>query len=120
MIDGLVVGKTPATVTIKRSFNDRQVTLKLDGYEDRIFVLQKEFNVVAILNMFGLLGWAIDAVTGSIYRYNPKNYELDLEAVVSYDIKELERDSWGRYLVPSVGSIRLYDNDLGIVIAFMQ
>ena len=51
MLDGLKLGKTPATVSIKRpGFGNKEITLKLDGYEDRTFMLQKEFNVMAICN----------------------------------------------------------------------
>ena len=52
MLDGLKVGKTPATVSIKRpGFGNKEITLKLDGYEDRTFMLQKGFNTMAICNL---------------------------------------------------------------------
>ena len=47
-IDGLKVGKTPATLTIKRpGLSDKEVVLKLDGYERRTFILKKSFLIYA-------------------------------------------------------------------------
>ena len=43
LIDGLKVGKTPATLTLKRpGFSDKEVLMQLEGYEDRRFALQKD------------------------------------------------------------------------------
>ena len=120
LIDGLNVGKTPATIKVERSFNTRQVTLKLTGYENRVFILQREFNTVAILNMLGLVGWAVDVVTGSIYRYSPKNYDIELDAVVSYNMDDLKRDQLGRYIVPDLAAVQIIDNHQGFIIAFVQ
>lgn len=120
MIAGLDVGKTPATITIQRSFNEKLVTLKLAGYETRVFTLQREFNTVALLNMLGIVGWAIDAMTGSIYRYNPKAYDIELDAVVSYNMDDLKRDQLGRYIVPDLAAVQIIDNHLGFIIAFVQ
>ena len=67
MLDGLKVGKTPATDSIKRpGFGNKEKTLRLDGYEDRTFMLQKEFNVMAICNLGGIPGWVIDILTGAV------------------------------------------------------
>tara|TARA_Y100000816_G_scaffold163276_1_gene116846 strand:- start:51 stop:335 length:285 start_codon:yes stop_codon:yes gene_type:complete len=42
LIDGLKVGKTPATLTLKRpGLSDKKVLMQLEGYEDRRFALQK-------------------------------------------------------------------------------
>lgn len=117
-MDGLKIGTTPATITIQRSFNERRVTLKLDGYDVLVFVLQREFNTVAILNLAGILGWGIDAMTGAIYRYNPKGYELDLEVAVGYNLKDLDRDQWGHYIVPNDPSVRISDEVTGLVLVF--
>ena len=77
VMDGLDIGNTPATLEIKRSgFKDKAITLKLDGYEDRTFLLQKEFNAIAILNFAGILGWFVDFATGSVMKYSDKSVEL--------------------------------------------
>ena len=78
-IDGIEMGRTPAHVTVTKSLSGRYVTLELDGYETRQFKLQQEFDVVSILNVFGLgLGFVIDAATGAVYTYNPNRYNITL------------------------------------------
>ena len=118
MLDGLKLGKTPATVTIKRpGFGNKEITLKLDGYEDRTFMLQKEFNVMAICNLGGIPGWVIDILTGAVMKYSKKNYDLDLDPK-AFNLNELEKDQLGRYIVPDIykRSVIVYDeiNDLKI------
>ena len=118
MIDGLKVGKTPATVSIKRpGFGNKEITLKLDGYEDRTFMLQKEFNTMAICNLASWPGWVIDILTGSVMKYSKTNYDVDLDAK-AFNLNELEKDQLGRYIVPDIykRSVIVYDeiNDLKI------
>ena len=118
MLDGLKLGKTPATVTIKRpGFGNKEITLKLDGYEDRTFMLQKEFNTMAICNLAGWPGWVIDIITGSVMKYSKTNYDLDLDPK-AFNLNELEKDQLGRYIVPDIykRSVIVYDeiNDLKI------
>ncbi len=79
-IDGVEYCRTPCSVSVKRSLNDTEVELKLDGYQTRFVKLSKEFNVISVLNLGNLLGWGIDAVTGSIFRYDKKSYEITFEA----------------------------------------
>lgn len=78
-IDGVEVCKTPCSVPVKRSLSDKDVEFKLDGYKTRMFTLDKEFNVVSVINLGFLVGWAIDAATGSIMKYDRKSYEIDME-----------------------------------------
>ena len=118
MLDGLKLGKTPATVSIKRpGFGNKEITLKLDGYEDRTFMLQKEFNTMAICNLAGWPGWVIDIITGSVMKYSKRNYDLDLDPK-AFNLNELEKDQLGRYIVPDIykRSVIVYDeiNDLKI------
>jgi len=63
---------------MKRNINDALMEMKLDGYQTRVFTLDKSFNVVSILNFGNLLGWGIDVLSGSIMRYDRKTYSLDL------------------------------------------
>ena len=92
--------------------------LKLKGYEDRRFILQKEFNVITILNLGNLLGWGIDIVTGSIMKYSTKAYNMDLEQK-AYNINELQKDELGRLIVPDdEGSLFVYDEEVGYKILF--
>ena len=118
MLDGLKLGKPPATVTIKRpGFGNKEITLKLDGYEDRTFMLQKEFNTMAICNLASWPGWVIDILTGSVMKYSKTNYDVDLDAK-AFNLNELEKDQLGRYIVPDIykRSVIVYDeiNDLKI------
>ena len=76
--DGIELCKTPCAVPIKRSLGDTKVEMKLDGYQTRVFMLDKTFNVISVLNLGNLLGWGIDAVTGAIMKYDKKNYSMDL------------------------------------------
>lgn len=79
-IEGIDVGRTPVDAVVKRSINDKTATMTLDGYDSRTFELSKEFNTISILNLFGLVGWAVDAATGSLMKYDQKVYTIELEA----------------------------------------
>lgn len=79
-IDGIEVCKTPCETNVKRSLNDKDVEFKLDGYKTRVITLDKSFNIISILNMGGMVGWAVDAATGSLMKYERKNYDIELEA----------------------------------------
>jgi hypothetical protein len=102
LIDGLEYGRTPATITVKRdAFQDKQVVLKLEGYEQRVFILQKDFNAIAILNLGSLVGWAVDFASGAVMEYSPRYYSIELtEKKAPHDIKSLPQDEEGRLLVP--------------------
>ena len=78
-IDGLEVCKTPCTTQVKRSLSDKLAEMKLDGYETRVITLDREFNAVSIINLGFLIGWGIDAATGSLMKYNKKGYDIELE-----------------------------------------
>ena len=120
LVDGLEVGKTPAQVSIKRpGFSDKYVTLKLKGYDDRNFMLSKSFNGMAICNLNNPLGWLIDLLTGTIFKYDRKNYNFDLDPK-AYNINELKVDKNGNYIVPDYlnRQVMVYDEELGIEILF--
>ena len=98
---GLKVGKTPATITVKKSgFNDKEISLSLEGHERRTFILKKSFDAVAILNLAGILGWAVDFATGAVFKYDRTNYDLDLDPK-AFNIEELEKDQLGRLIIPN-------------------
>ncbi|WP_316846182.1 PEGA domain-containing protein [Pedobacter psychrodurus] len=78
-VDGVKTGVTPMAVSLKKGFTGQTISLKLDGYETKTFQPQTTFNPVAILNVIGLFGFAIDAATGSMMKYDPKVYEFTLE-----------------------------------------
>jgi len=78
-VDGVKTGVTPMAVPLKKGFTGQTISLKLDGYETKTFQPQTTFNPVAILNVIGVFGFAIDAATGAIMKYDPKVYEFTLE-----------------------------------------
>jgi hypothetical protein len=51
---------------------------KLDGYETRLITLDKEFNIVSVINLGNLLGWGIDALSGAVMKYDKKVYDITL------------------------------------------
>ena len=77
-IDGVEQCKTPCTLSVKRDMNYTDVEFRLDGYQTRIITLSREFNTVSILNLGNLMGWAIDALSGAIFRYDRKSYDISL------------------------------------------
>jgi hypothetical protein len=77
-IDGIEQCKTPCSVKVKRGLDDKDVEIKLDGYETRIFELDKEFNIVSVLNLGNLLGWGIDVLSGAVFKYDRKTYDFTL------------------------------------------
>ena len=78
-IDGLEVCKTPCSTQVKRSLSDELAEIRLKGYETRVIKLDREFNVVSVINLGSLLGWAIDVATGALMKYDKKGYEIKLE-----------------------------------------
>lgn len=78
-IDGLEVCKTPCVTKVKRSLSEKLVEIKLENFETRVIALDRTFNAVSVLNMFGLIGWGIDAATGSLMRYDRKGYDIELK-----------------------------------------
>ena len=113
LINGIEQGRTPATISVKRKLGETIVDLRLDGYENRTFVLGQEFNGVSVINLLCVLCWGIDAATGAMKKYNPKGYEMTLDpASTSLNIDELPVRENGLLVVPhSEGPISLKGAD---------
>lgn len=79
-INGIEQGVTPFTMKVKRSLNDTDAEFKLDGYETKLITLSKGFNVVSVINLGNLLGWGIDALSGSVMKYDQKSYDITLDS----------------------------------------
>ena len=75
-VNGMEQCIAPCNIKVKN--NDR-VDFRLDGYNERVVVMDADFNLVAILNGFSIIGWGIDALTGSLQRVNTKYVKVDLE-----------------------------------------
>ncbi|WP_415326776.1 PEGA domain-containing protein [Chryseobacterium sp. MMS23-Vi53] len=73
---------TPCTVAIPRSLSKQTVTFQKEGFNDKEVKLTKNFNAVTLLNIIlgGAIGVGIDAATGSLTKYSPKAYTVELEA----------------------------------------
>jgi hypothetical protein len=63
-------GRTPALFEIKRKLDAYSVVLKKDSFEDYNGTLENRLNPVAIVNLFDVLGWGIDAVSGALMKYD--------------------------------------------------
>ena len=121
VIDGLVVGRTPTTVSVKRpGLGDKQVTLRLDGYSPVTFTLTKSFNTIAILNLSNVFGWGIDVLTGAVMKYDKQLYNVDMSrGSVSFNLQDLEQETGGSYLLPQVeGGFTITDEGSGLVYVF--
>lgn len=123
-IDGIEKGReTPTTITLEHSYsdvwNDKEVTVRLDGYEDRKFKIDHGIagwywgNI--LLGPFAGIGGIIDLVTGSWVSVDRTQYSVELREATSkveskesvfysdYEylpMSELEKDKNGNYLIP--------------------
>ena len=75
-VNGFEKGKTP--VQLKVRAEDR-IDFRLDDYTERVVVMDSKFNAVSILNGLSILGWGIDALTGSLKRVDTKYVKVTLE-----------------------------------------
>lgn len=89
--DGVELCTTPCSYQVKRSINDTEIELKLDGYQTRLITLDKEFNVISIINLGNLLGWGVDALSGAIMKYDRKTYDITLSPNKTASILEPSR-----------------------------
>ncbi len=73
---------TPCTAEIPRSLSKQTVTFEKEGFNTKEVKLTKTFNPVTLVNVLlgGAIGVGIDAATGSLTKYSPKDYKVELEA----------------------------------------
>jgi PEGA domain-containing protein len=89
-VNGFEKGVTPAQIKVKA---DDKIDFRLDGYKERVVIMDSKFNLVAILNTISIIGWGVDAITGSLKRVDTKYVKVDLEndnttAVISNYLKK--------------------------------
>lgn len=121
MIDGIMVGRTPVTVPVDRpGLEDTRVTVELDGYDPMTFELDKEFNMVSILNVFVWPGFIVDALTGALFKYDRTAYTVDLDdGSVTLNLDGLPRTEDGAYLVPNTNvDVLVVDETTGLQLRF--
>lgn len=75
-VNGFEKGITPAQIKVKA---DDRIDFKLVDFKERVVVMDSKFNLVAILNGFSIIGWGVDALTGSLKRVDTKYMKVDLE-----------------------------------------
>ncbi|SHE48517.1 PEGA domain-containing protein [Chryseobacterium takakiae] len=72
---------TPCTAEIPRSLSKQMVTFEKEGFTTKEVKLTKTFNPVTLVNILlgGAIGVGIDAATGSLTKYSPKEYKVELD-----------------------------------------
>ena len=75
-VNGFEKGTTPVQLKVKA---EDRVDFRLDNYSEKVVVMDSNFNLVAILNGFSIIGWGIDALTGSLKRVDTKYIKVTLE-----------------------------------------
>ncbi len=82
MHKGIEKCTTPCTAEIPRSLSRQTVTFEKEGFNNKEVKLTKTFNAVSLVNILlgGVIGVGIDAATGSLTKYSPKEYKVELEA----------------------------------------
>lgn len=78
--------------------------MKLNGYEVQTKNLRKTFNAICLLNFSTLLGWFVDAATGTILKYSQKQYNLDLKkksVSLNKEVEKIEIDTQKKLVVIS-------------------
>lgn len=81
IINGMPMGVTPTTLTLKRSDYDKAtVIFKREGHQDQQATIQTKVTGWFWGNIIsgGLLGSATDAITGAMWEYSPNNYFVTL------------------------------------------
>jgi hypothetical protein len=76
-VNGMERGTTPTLIKLKA---DDRLDFRLRDYKDKVVVVDSRFNLVAIINGVSLVGWGIDALTGSLRRVKTKYIKVDMDA----------------------------------------
>jgi|TARA_B110000971_G_C19960314_1_gene477664 hypothetical protein len=75
-VNGFEKGKTPVQLKVRA---DDRIDFRLDNYRERVVVMDSKFNAIAILNALSIIGWGIDAITGSLKRVDTKYVKVTLD-----------------------------------------
>jgi hypothetical protein len=75
-VNGFEKGTTPVQIKVKA---EDRVDFRIDNYRERVVVMDSKFNLVAILNGISIIGWGVDALTGSLKRVDTKYVKVTLE-----------------------------------------
>ena len=80
MVNGAYSGVTPVALLLKTD-HDYVLSLQREGFRDTTGTVFREFNPVAVLNLFSLVCWAIDVATGAIWRLTPTAVYVSMQPV---------------------------------------
>ena len=88
IVDGQLVGTTPARVRLDRDLNaifddGKFIRLEKDGYAPDGYILGADIEPFSALNMFNVFFWAVDAATGALMRYDSDYYNFMLAPYAS-------------------------------------
>ncbi len=72
IIDGMPMGQTPATLSLKKN-KYKNVMFKKDGFSTQTMALDTSYDAIALLNVFWDLS-TTDLITGNAYEYAPNAY----------------------------------------------
>ncbi len=75
-VNGFEKGQTPIQLKVKA---EDRIDFKLDNYKEKVVVMDSKFNLVSILNGLSIIGWGVDALTGSLKRVDTKYVKVTLE-----------------------------------------
>jgi hypothetical protein len=76
-VNGMERGTTPTQIKLKA---DDSLDFRLRDFKDKVVAVDSRFNLVAIINGVSLVGWGIDALTGSLRRVKTKYIKVDMDA----------------------------------------
>lgn len=79
VINGVTEGTTPANIKVKKKVSTTFVTFKKEGYKDEKIILEKKLDLIYYFNIIGIVGFAIDPLSGAMYKYDKAFYEIELE-----------------------------------------
>lgn len=79
-VDGMYMGVSPVTVSLKRD-KDHMIVVQKDGYKDATAILTRSFNAVSILNLLSPICWIVDLVTGGLWKFEHSAMSVNLESI---------------------------------------
>lgn len=105
-MNGLYVGVTPVSTVVNRG-KDLQLLLQRPGFANKTVVISKDFNTVAVLNLFSPLCWAIDIVSGAAWRFDNSTLLVVMDPAQAWPQSGAPAPGWGPpppgYPVPAPG-----------------
>ena len=75
-VNGVEKGQTPLLLKVKAG---DLIRFEKDGFQAQTIEVDAKFNTVAVLNLFSILGWGIDALTESLKVPDTRVYSITLK-----------------------------------------